>query len=232
MYFKEPTHKGVLIKRYKRFLADVELEGSVVTAHCPNSGSMLGLKEPGSSVILSFDGRPGRTLFYTLQAVFSGDVWVGINTMLPNKIVAGAISKGEIPALKDYTSLREEVKYDENSRIDILLEKEGGPPCYVEVKNVTLKEGEYALFPDAVTARGLKHIHALMREKEKGARAVLFFLVQRSDCKGVKIAVEIDKAYGAAIKEALKEGLEVLSYACTVDEKGVTLQKQLPFIGP
>lgn len=230
MKFPDPLIKGTLVQRYKRFLSDIELAdtGEVVVAHCANSGSMLSVKEPGSEVWLSLARNPDRKLKYTWELVRVGRSLVGINTMYPNAIVAEAIEKGLIEELAGYGSLRREVKYGVNSRIDILLEDDDQPPCFVEIKNVTLRRGKQAEFPDAVTSRGAKHLGELSNEVKAGNRAVMLYLVQRNDCQSFDIARDIDPTYDAALIKARKVGVEVLVCSCRVTTKGVDIVGRLP----
>ncbi|WP_025898934.1 DNA/RNA nuclease SfsA [Sneathiella glossodoripedis] len=232
MKFPSPLIKGTLIKRYKRFLSDIELEnGEVVTAHCANSGSMMGLKEPGYGVYLSQSDNPKRKLKYSWELVDTGSALVGINTSHPNKIVAEAISAGQIPELTGYDNLRPEVKYGQNSRIDILLEKSSGEKCYVEVKNVTLlREEGCAEFPDAVTSRGTKHLQELSEMVNQGHRAVMFYLVQRDDSTQFKIAGDIDPTYSDALKKAQKSGVEVICYDCKLSADEIAVHKLVQII--
>ncbi len=228
MKFQTPLIRGKLIKRYKRFLADVELkDGTVVVAHCANSGSMASVDDKGAAVWLTPNDDPKRKLRYTWEMVKIGKAMVGINTQHPNRIVAEAIEAGEIAELKGYTSLRREVKYGKNSRIDILLEGEGKPPCYVEVKNVTMKRDRApeapAEFPDAVTARGAKHLDELANQVKAGSRAVMFYLVQRDDANAFTIAADIDPHYGERLAVARAAGVEVLGYGCALTPKKITI---------
>jgi sugar fermentation stimulation protein A len=232
MKFPAPLVEGVLVQRYKRFLADVRLaSGEVVVAHCANSGSMLSVKEPGSRVWLSPAADPERKLRYTWELIEVNGAMVGINTALPNRIVAEAIAAGQVGELAGYESLKREQKYGRNSRIDILLEGPGRPPCYVEVKNVTMRRGfspsHPAEFPDAVTARGAKHLKELGDMAGRGARAVMFYLVQRTDCSRVRIAGDIDPAYENGLREALAAGVEALAYGCDVTPDGITVARAL-----
>lgn len=229
MKFETDLIKGKLIKRYKRFMADVELEnGDVVTAHCANSGSMLSVKEAGSTVWLSPSNNPKRKLKYTWEIIEVDGQNVGINTSHPNKIVEEAILDGLVPELSGYATLRREVKYGQNSRIDILLEDDAKPTCYVEVKNVTLRRGDNADFPDAVTTRGAKHLRELGDMVEQGYRAVMFYLVQRPDCKIMDIARDIDPTYDAELKTAIKRGVEVICYQCRVETDEINVDSPLP----
>ena len=225
MNFGSPLIEGVLIRRYKRFLADVELEnGRVVTAHCPNSGSMKMCATPGWRVLLSPAEKPKRKLKFTWELVHNGRCWIGINTQWPNVVAAEAICEGRIPELGGYEALRREVRYGENSRIDILLEDDLRCKCFVEVKNVTLvgEDGRYC-FPDAVTERGRKHLHELSREVSEGNRAVMLYVIQRSDGSGFRAAHEIDPAYAKALTRALNAGVEVLAYRAKVSPEGIWL---------
>lgn len=228
MRFTEPLIEGTLIKRYKRFLADVELaDGSVVVAHCANSGSMLGCKEPGSRVLLSPNTNPKAKLDWRWEMVEVDGALVGINTSHPNGLVENAIKDGTIKELQGYDSLKREVKYGENSRIDILLEEPG--LCYVEVKNVTLKIGDEAQFPDAVTARGTKHLNELMQMVVDGHRAVMVYLVQRDDCTLFKPASEIDPLYAETLQKAKDSGVEILCYQCRLSSETIEVAQPLPY---
>ena len=230
MKFPDPLISGRLARRYKRFLADVELEGGeTVTAHCPNPGSMMGLAEPGMTVWLSRARNPKRKLKYSWELVAADDTLVGINTGHPNGLVAEAIAAGAMPELAGFERLRQEVRYGKNSRIDILLENDGAPPCYVEVKNVHLRRSPgLAEFPDSVTARGAKHLVELGDMVESGARAAMVYLVQRNDCETFKIAADIDPNYDKALGVALERGVEALCYACEVAPEGIELVRALP----
>ncbi len=223
-----PLIPGVLIKHYKRFLADIELDdGSVATAHCPNSGSMLGCNRPGSPVMLSISPNAGRKLPYTWELVQVDGYWVGLNTMLPNRLAEEAILDGTIAELQGYERLRREVPYgSERSRIDILLEGKQGR-CYVEVKNVTLVEGGLALFPDAVTERGQKHLRELMAVVRNGDRGVILFTVQRGDGTAVAPADTIDPVYGRLLREAVANGVEALAYRARVEPEAIRLTGRL-----
>jgi len=222
--------EGRLIRRYKRFLADVELEdGAVVTAHCPNSGSMRGCAVPGSRVYLSRSAREGRTYPFTWELVEADGFWAGINTGLPNRLTREAIENGTVAELQGYGTIRPEVPYGEHSRIDLLLEGEQGR-CFVEVKNVTLVEGNRALFPDAVTTRGQKHLRELMRVVAEGDRGVIFFTVQRGDGQSVSPADAIDPEYGRLLRLALENGVEALAYRALVTPREIRLTERLPVV--
>ena len=231
MKFETPLIEGVLIQRYKRFMADVRLaNGDVVVAHCANSGSMLSVKEAGSRVWLSPAPNPERKLRYTWEIIEVNGCLVGINTSHPNRIVADAIGAGEIPELAGYPDLKREQKYGKNSRIDILLSGSGRPPCYVEVKNVTLCRdfaGHLAEFPDAVTERGAKHLREMTDIVRAGGRAVMVYLVQRDDCTRFSICGDIDPAYAAGLKEATAAGVEAVCYGCRVSPDSITVTRPL-----
>ena len=228
MKFFSPLLKGILVKRYKRFMADILLEtGEQITAHCANSGSMLGVNDPGAEVLVSPADNPKRKLKYTWELIKVDQNWVGINTALSNKIVQEGIENGVTTELQGYASLRREVKYGKNSRIDILLEDPDKPNCYVEIKNVTLRRDQVAEFPDAVTARGTKHLQELANQVSAGDRAVMCYLVQREDCDKFAIAQDIDSAYAAAFENAMLAGVEVICYGCELTEKEIKLTSPL-----
>ena len=236
MEFLDQLIRGKLIKRYKRFMADVELEnGDVVTAHCANSGSMKSVNEPGSEVWISPACNPDRKLKFTWELLRVGDAWVGVNTAHPNKLVFDAIADGTILELQGYDTQRREVKYGKNSRIDILLENADGTKCYVEIKNVTMKRNldrsEPAEFPDGVTARGAKHLVELTDMVAEGHRAVMLYLVQRNDCDAFNLARDIDPEYGNAYDKATAAGVEVIGYTCKLDEKKINITHRVEALG-
>lgn len=221
---------GTLIRRYKRFLADVELDdGSQVTAHTPNTGSMQGCARPGSRVLLSLSANPARKYRHSWELVHTDGLWVGINTMLPNQLAREGIENGTIAELAGYPDIRSEVPYGTGSRIDLLLEGTSGL-CYVEVKNVTLVQGGRALFPDAVSARGQKHLRELMEVVRQGHRGVNLFVVQRGDGESVSPADAIDPAYGALLREASRCGVELLAYRAEVTRSQIRLIQRLPVL--
>ncbi len=215
MRFPTPLIKGTLVRRYKRFMADIVLEtGDKITAHCANSGSMMGVKDEGAEVWVSLADNPKRKLKYTWELIRVGESLVGINTSLPNKIAQESIENGVVEELQGYDTLRREVKYGKNSRIDIFLEDLAKPACYVEVKNVTLRRDRLAEFPDAVTARGTKHLAELANQVAAGDRAVMYYITQRDDCDTFTVARDIDPAYAAALEKAMAAGVEVICYGC------------------
>lgn len=224
MKFAEPLISGRLVKRYKRFLADVVLDetGEEITAHCANPGSMLGLKEPGSRVWLSKSDNPKRKLKYSWEIMEADGALVGINTAHPNRLVEEAIEEGRISGLAGYESLRREAKYGKNSRIDILLEGPAGEQTFVEVKNVHLmRDPGLAEFPDSVTARGAKHLVELADMVREGHRAAMVFLVQRPDCDRFSLASDIDPNYAKAFAEAKKAGVDAYAIGCDVRVDGI-----------
>jgi len=235
MKFSNSLIKGKLIKRYKRFLADIELEnGEVIIAHCANPGSMLYLKEPGAEVWVSPAQNPNRKLKYTWEMIKTNDTLIGLNTGLPNKIVEEALQKDLITELTGYDSLRREIKYGENSRIDLLLQSSNLPDCYVEVKSVTLKRpgksNRVAEFPDSVTVRGTKHLQQLSNQVANGDRGMMFYLVQREDCTQLSIAGDIDPNYSEAFSAAWKAGVEMLCYGCSISPEAIKIKQKLEII--
>jgi sugar fermentation stimulation protein A len=229
MKFPTPLLQGRLIRRYKRFLSDIELDtGERVTAHVANPGAMTGLAEPGMEVWLSRSDNPKRKLAFSWELVRVGRTLVGVNTALPNRLVEEALGSGAIKELAQYGSVRREVRHGANSRIDFLLREKGLPDCWLEVKNVHLKRGALAEFPDSVTARGTKHLMELSDVVANGDRAVMLYVVQRTDCETFAIAADIDPAYGAALSEAKRKGVETLCYVCKIRRDGIRLDSPLP----
>ena len=236
MKFHAPLIKGQLIKRYKRFMADVRLEnGSLVTAHCANSGSMHSVNEPDAEVWLSPAKNPDRKLKFTWEMIRIKRSLVGINTQHPNTLVAEVLATGKVPSLTGFKKLRREVKYGENSRIDVLLEMADGQHCYVEVKSVTMRrdltKGAPAEFPDGVTARGAKHLVELSDMVKQGHRAVMFYLLQRGDANRMTIARDIDPNYGEVLDNARRAGVEVVAFNCKLTSKAITVAKPVEFLG-
>lgn len=230
MRFQTPLIPAILIRRYKRFLADVRLEdGRVVVAHCPNPGSMMGLKDEGLKVWLEPNDDPARKLKYGWRLVELPDGhFVGVDTAVPNRAVRAALEAGEVKALATYGTVRPEVKYGEASRIDFLLSQAGLPDVYVEVKSVTLmRNAGLAEFPDSVTARGTKHLAELARMVAAGHRAVMLYLVQRTDCNRFTLASDIDPVYASAYGKARAAGVEVICIGTKITPCGVWLTDEL-----
>ncbi|OUS17569.1 sugar fermentation stimulation protein SfsA [Gammaproteobacteria bacterium 50_400_T64] len=227
--------KATFIKRYKRFFADIKLsDGSELTIHCANTGSMKNCLTPGQPCWFSRSDNPKRKLPGTLEIITTkGGRLAGVNTARPNKLVVEAIENGVISELQSFDTLRTEVRYgEENSRIDILLEQ-GEAQCFVEVKSVTLEaEGRQARFPDAVTTRGAKHLRELMHVVEQGQRGVLVFCVQLTDIDEVAAAQEVDPAYSQALAEAVEAGVEVLVYGCSLSPDEIVVDRKLRFLAP
>lgn len=228
MRFEKAYKIGIIEKRYKRFLADINLNGEIITVHVPNTGSMASCWEPGWKAFITDSGNDKRKYRYTLDMLHNGESWIGVNTSRPNHLVMEAIKNSTIQELQGYDIHRSEVKYGENSRIDILLEKED-KRCYIEIKNTTFRDKNLVRFPDAVSTRGLKHIHELMRMKDEGHRAVMFYLVQREDVSKFSPADSIDPNYASTLKEAYANGLEILVYQCVLSEKEIRVDRKIPF---
>jgi len=232
MDFQTPLIPARLIRRYKRFLADMRLpDGREVTAHCANPGSMLGLKDEGQLCWLEPNDDPKKKLKYGWRLVdHENGNFTGVDTSLPNRALKAALMAGEIPEVSDYATIRPEVKYGENSRVDFLLTDPAKQDLWLEVKSVTLcREPGLAEFPDSVTARGTKHLNDLADQARAGHRSMLFYLVQRTDSASVTLAHDIDPTYAEAFRKARKAGLEVLAYDCKITPKGVTLNAPVPF---
>jgi sugar fermentation stimulation protein A len=237
MRFALPLVPARLVRRYKRFLADVLLEsGEALTVHVANPGAMTGLAAPGARVWLSKSDSKARKLAYSWELVEvdfgAGAELVGVNTAHPNPIAAAAIAAGAIPELAGYASLRREVRYGRNSRIDILLEDSSRPACYVEVKNVHLmRETGLAEFPDCVTARGAKHLDELAGVVAAGGRAMMLFLVQIGSAARLRLARDIDPAYGAAFDRARAAGVEAIAWRCRISHEAILLEGPVPVVG-
>ncbi len=228
MRFGAPLIRGRLVRRYKRFLADVRLDGgALVTAHTANPGAMLGLADAGSLVYLSHHDDPKRKLAYTWELVRVGRYLAGVNPILANRLVAEAIERRRIAELAGYATLRREVTLVDGTRIDLQLRHKGRPVCWVEVKSATLVEDGLAMFPDAPTDRGRRHLADLERARRSGQRAVLCFVVQRGDADAVSPADHIDPAYGEALRRAHAAGVEVIAYRARVGTRGITLRNPL-----
>lgn len=233
MKFSPPLARGLLLRRYKRFLADVELEsGEQITIHCPNTGSMKNCWAEATPCWFSDSGNPKRKYRHTLEISTTPEgALAGVNTARANALVEEAITTGVVRELQGYDSLRREVKYgEENSRIDLLLSGAGGD-CYVEVKNVTLAEGARGMFPDAVSTRGAKHLRELQKLAQSGVRAVLFYCVQHSQIATVEAARDIDPAYAEALAQAMAAGVEVIAYRAQISAQEVRLAEPVEFVG-
>jgi sugar fermentation stimulation protein A len=221
--------RGRLIKRYKRFLADVKLDsGETVTAHCSNSGRMTGCNQPGQPVYLSFHDNPKRKLKYTWEIIEMPTSWIGVNTLVPNRLVAKAAANGVIPELSRYIRVDREVTINDHSRLDLKLTGPGLPDCYIEIKNCTLVENGCAKFPDAPTTRGQKHLKDLAELNAAGARTVIFFLIQRTDAQYFSPADDIDPEYGRLLRQVIQKNVEILAYDVTIDMDRICLRNRLP----
>lgn len=228
--FEPKLIKGKFLRRYKRFFLDAESEsGETLVAHCANTGSMKGLLEEGYYAWLKYHSDPKRKLRYSVEMMETPTSLVGVNTSLPNALVAEAIANDEIESLTGYANLKREVKYgvDGKSRIDVHLSEEGKPDVYVEVKNTTMRTGDAALFPDAVTTRGTKHLNELIEVAKQGKRAVMFYLVQRMDCEYFSVAEEIDSVYAETLRKAMNNGVEVLAYKCHLSPEEIRIDEQM-----
>lgn len=227
--FPQPLAHGRLVSRYKRFFADVLLDdGTAVTAHCPNPGAMLGVNTPGFGVWLSRSHDPKRKLAWTLELVEVAGAPVGINTMLPNRIVAEALAADAIPELTGYDIHRREVKYGENSRVDFLLEKRTGERCWLEIKNCQLSRAPpLAEFPDCVAARSAKHLRELEAMVAAGDRAVVLFTVQREDCDAFSTCRDLDPKFADALEHAADAGVEVLAYRCAMSTESIQITERI-----
>lgn len=221
---------GKLIKRYKRFLADVELtDGREVTAHCPNSGSMKACSEPGRTVFLSYHDNPKRKLKYTWELIKMPESLVGVNTLVPNRLVSQSIKADAVKELTGFNSITSEVTTSKGTRLDLLLSNKENERCYVEIKNCSLVEDNIAFFPDAVTTRGLKHLVELQKLLAANCRSVIFYLVQRMDAGLFRPAAHIDDTYARELVKAKKNGVEILVYDVVIDLEKITLGKKLPY---
>ena len=232
MDFPSPLERGVLVARYKRFFADVALDdGREITAHCPNPGAMLGLNMPGLPAYVSRSDSPKRKLAHTLELVEADGGLVGINTLHPNRLVAEALAADHFPELTGYASHRREVKYGLNSRVDFLLTGETRPACWLEVKNCHLRRsGTLAEFPDCVAARSLKHLRELTAMVEAGDRAVMLFVIQRTDCDVFSACADLDPAFAVALEASANSGVEVLVYACRLTLSTVEIAHRIPWV--
>ncbi len=226
-------HRATLIRRYKRFLADVRFgDEREETVHCPNPGAMLGLADPGLTVWTSLGGSKTRKLPHTWELAEADGGLVGVNTLTPNRLAGEALAGNAIPELAGYDSVRREVKYGEASRVDFLLESASRPPCWLEIKNVHLmRQPGLAEFPDCVAARSLKHLRELQARVALGERAVMLFVVQRTDCDRFAAAADLDPAYAKGLTDAFHNGVEVLCYACDIDLQTLRISRRMPWTG-
>ncbi len=222
------TTSGTLIQRYKRFLADIRLtDNEVITVHCPNSGSMRGCSQPGSPVLISYSDNKKRKYPWTLEMVQDNGTWIGVNTSMTNKLVHEALANGIIQNFEPITKITPEIKVSSKSRLDFYLES-GEQQIYLEVKNCSMAENNVALFPDAVTTRGTKHLEELMQLKQQGYTAAVLFCVQRSDAASFSPAAAIDPVYAQTLSKASKQGVLVLAYQADVSPEEVVIKQELP----
>ena len=227
MNFENKLISGIFIKRYKRFFVDVQIENKLVTAHCPNTGSMLGLLNEGNKVWLTKSDNPNRKLKYTLQIIEDNKSKVGVNTHLTNKIVLNALENNLIKEFNKDIKIKPEVRFGESTRFDFLISKKNYK-AFIEVKNVTLKrKPKIAEFPDAITSRGTKHIHELIKASKKGYKIYIAFIIQREDCDQLSIASDIDPEYSQILSKAIRNKLKVLCYDCKFSSKGIKLNKKI-----
>ena len=230
MKFKDRLLQGTLIKRYKRFFVDIVFKNKVITAHCPNSGSMMGLLNSGNTIYFSESDNPKRKLKYTLEIIKVGENLVGINTFSTNKLVLESLYSKKIKSLTKFNKIKTEAKFSNNTRFDFLISN-NNEKCFLEVKNVTLlRNRNIAEFPDAITSRGTKHLNELINAKRQGFQSYMLYLIQREDCKTFKIAEDIDKDYKFAFDKAIKAGVKILCYNCMLNNEEVKLKNQIEII--
>ena len=229
MKFKERLLQGILIKRYKRFFVDIKYKNKIITGHCPNSGSMMGLLNKGNKVWFSRSNNPSRKLKHTLEIIEVEKKMVGINTLFTNKIVLDALNQKKIKNLIKFNNIKAEVKFSDNTRFDFLISN-NKKKCFLEVKNVTLsRKKKIAEFPDAVTSRGTKHLNELINAKKKGYESYMLYLIQREDCTSFKIAEDIDLEYRNAFNKALNNGVKMLCYDCKLNNEEIRLNNQINY---
>ena len=230
MKFKDRLLQGTFIKRYKRFFVDINYKNKIITAHCPNSGSMMGLLNKGNKTWFSRSINPKRKLKFTLEIIKSGENLVGINTFLTNKLVLEALNLKKIKSLIQFNNIKAEASFSNNTRFDFLISN-SKEKCFLEVKNVTLvRNKKIAEFPDAITARGTKHLNQLINAKQKGFQSYILYLIQREDCSSFKIADDIDKEYKIAFDKAKKNGVKILCYDCKINDEEIKLNNQIELI--
>ena len=229
MFFENKLISGLFIKRYKRFFVDIKINNQIITAHCPNTGSMYGLLKKGNKVWVSKSGNPDRKLKYTLEIIQDKKSMVGINTLSANKIVKHGLQNNLIQELRDIISIKPETKFGLNTRFDFLISFKKSK-AFVEVKSVTLsRKSKVAEFPDAITSRGLKHINELMKASKKGYKIFILYLIQRNDCNLFTIAKDIDIEYAKALSKAVKNNLKILCYDCKFSPKGIKMNNKINF---
>ncbi len=229
MYFENKLISGIFVKRYKRFFVDVLIGKKIITAHCPNTGSMQGLLIKGNKVWLSKSNNPNRKLKYTLQIIEDDNSKVGVNTHQTNKIFLDALENNRIKEFNKNIKIKPEVKFGENTRFDFLI-TDKNYKAFIEVKNVTLvRKPKIAEFPDAITSRGTKHIHELVKASKKGYEIYIAFIVQREDCDQLSIAKDIDPEYSEILSKSVKKKLNILCYDCKFSTKGIKLNKKIKF---
>ena len=229
MKFKERLLQGTLIKRYKRFFVDIKYKNKIITSHCPNTGSMMGLLNKGNKIWFSRSDNLSRKLKYTLEIIEVGKKMIGINTLLTNKIVFEALSQKKIKNFAKFNNIKPEVKFSDKTRFDFLI-SDNKEKCFLEVKNVTLsRKDEIAEFPDAITSRGTKHLKELIIAKQRGFESYILYLIQREDCKSFRIAKDIDEDYKIAFDKALKKGVKIICYDCKISTEGIKLNNRINY---
>ena len=229
MKFKERLLQGTLIKRYKRFFVDIKYKNKIITGHCPNTGSMMGLLNKGNKIWFSRSDNLSRKLKYTLEIIEVGKKMIGINTLLTNKIVFEALSQKKIKNFVKFNNIKPEVKFSDKTRFDFLI-SDNKEKCFLEVKNVTLsRKDKIAEFPDAITSRGTKHLKELIIAKQRGFESYILYLIQREDCKSFRIAKDIDEDYKIAFDKALKKGVKIICYDCKISTEEIKLNNQINY---
>jgi sugar fermentation stimulation protein A len=229
MKFKERLLQGTLIKRYKRFFVDIKYKNKIITGHCPNTGSMMGLLNKGNKIWFSRSDNLSRKLKYTLEIIEVGKKMIGINTLLTNKIVFEALSQKKIKNFAKFNNIKPEVKFSDKTRFDFLI-SDNKEKCFLEVKNVTLsRKDKIAEFPDAITSRGTKHLKELIIAKQRGFESYILYLIQREDCKSFRIAKDIDEDYKIAFDKALKKGVKIICYDCKISTEEIKLNNRINY---
>jgi len=229
MKFKERLLQGTLIKRYKRFFVDIKYKNKIITGHCPNTGSMMGLLNKGNKIWFSRSDNLSRKLKYTLEIIEVGKKMIGINTLLTNKIVFEALSQKKIKNFAKFNNIKPEVKFSDKTRFDFLI-SDNKEKCFLEVKNVTLsRKDKIAEFPDTITSRGTKHLKELIIAKQRGFESYILYLIQREDCKSFRIAKDIDEDYKIAFDKALKKGVKIICYDCKISTEEIKLNNRINY---